>query len=151
MKQVLLSILWIIAGTLLGSCLAIFDGILAFETQFELLASLSWGSVGLLFAALLAEGLIFWLSAKTKTIAAGMISLLVCLTLVWLGIEISGFPDVHYAGTDRFSRLVYHRPWYKISILVLFFLPLLFWGYHGIKHRRESNKRVEQEVRADLT
>ena len=121
MKQVLFSFLWIVVGTLLCVCIFAFDVLLCFESQFELFASLSWSSVGFLSVAILAEGLIFWLSAKTKAISVSMVSLFVCLTLVGFGIEISGFPDIHSAGTGKFSKLVYNQPWYKISLLVLFF------------------------------
>ena len=136
MKQVLFSFLWIVAGIVLCVCLFSFDVLLCFESQVELFASLSWNSVGLLSATILADGLIFWLSAKTKTISVSMVSLFVCLTLVGVGIEISGFPDIHSAGTGRFSSLVYRQPWYKISLLALFILPLIFWGYHAFERRK---------------
>jgi len=133
--QALLSLSWIAAGILLGFCLSAFDILLCFESQYELFASLSRRSVGFLSGTIFAEGLIFWLSAKIKTVSATIISLIVCLALVGFGIEVSGFPDIHYAGSDRFSGLVYHQPWYKISVLVLFSLPLIFWLYHAFKRR----------------
>ena len=136
MKQVLFSFLWIVTGILLCGCLFIFDVLLCFESQLELFASLSWGSVGILSIAILTEGLIFWLSAKPKPISVFMVSLVVCLALVGFGIEISGFPDIYSADTGRFSKLVYNQLWYKTSILVLFVLPLMFWGYHAFKDRK---------------
>lgn len=136
--QALLSCSWIVVGILLVFCLFAFDYILCFQFQREWLSSLSWSSVGFLSGAILAEGLIFWLSAKTKTLSASIISLLVCLTLVGFGIEISGFPNIPSAGTGRSSDWVYNRPGYKFSLLVLFFLPLIFWGYHAFKRRNEN-------------
>jgi hypothetical protein len=136
--QALLSFGWIVAGILLCVSLFAFDYILCFEFQRELLASLSWRSVGFLSVAILAECLLFRLSAKTKTLSASIVSLLVCLTLVGFGIEISGFPNIPPAGTGRFSEWVYNQPWYKFSLLVLFFLPLVFWGCHTLKNRKRK-------------
>jgi hypothetical protein len=141
LHSVLYSTLWIVAGY------ALLVSIVNVDLSFNLFSwspSFDWETVLHIAVIVATEVFIFWFAGKTKTISVTIVSLLVCTALIFFGaVVFSGYQkETLEQGGSGLAALVNRRElspiWYRLSILTLFLIPLLSWGYHLFKRLIKS-------------
>ncbi|MCP3924609.1 MAG: hypothetical protein GY714_18700 [Desulfobacterales bacterium] len=82
--------------------------------------------------------LTFFIARKTEHISTVVVSLIVCIVLFVFGII--GFIDLYGEEYSSFLRSELSPEWFRISILIILFLPMLSWIYYPFRYIRKSKK-----------